>query len=220
VGAGHLTEPISVRARFERFPATVKGAFILRGEDANPHQVVFREANVVGIGLGSERPMPMAPATLDVAPHRDVFVPFEVPVSDLDPGWYTMTCDVEVDGIPRTYDGGRRFAMAWPRSTTRRGHVPVGRRVDLGDGTTVLVDQVDCGGDSIKLHVRVEPPGPLTAKLSADGARLEILEIDVEETSGRGRITAYPLMRGTAVLRLELRGRRRGAEGALEVKLP
>ena len=39
-GPRPVSDPISVRARFERFPATVKGAFILRGEDANPHQVV------------------------------------------------------------------------------------------------------------------------------------------------------------------------------------
>ena len=99
MGAGNLTDPVSVRARFERFPATVKGAFILRGEDADPHQVVFREANVVGLGLGVTKPMPMTSATLDVAPHRDVFVPFEMPVSELEPGWYTMTCDLEVDGV-------------------------------------------------------------------------------------------------------------------------
>lgn len=220
MGAGDLTEPVSVRARFERFPATVKGAFILRGEDADPHQVVFRQANVVGIGLGVERPMPMASAILDVAPHRDVFVPFEMPVSDLEPGWYTMTCDLEVDGTPRTYDGGRRFAVAWPRSTVRRGHVRVDRTVDLGEGTSVHVEQVDCAGDSIRIHLRVEPPGPLTAKLSADGARLEVLDVDVDEASGGGRVTAYPLMRANGTLRIELRGRRRGTERALDVELP
>jgi hypothetical protein len=220
VGAGDLTEPVSVRARFERFPATVKGAFILRGEDADPHQVVFREANVVGIGLGVTRPMPMTPATLDVAPHRDVFVPFEMPVSELEPGWYTMTCDLEVDGNLGTHDGGRRFSVPWPRSTVRRGQVRSGRAVQLGDGTTVLVEQVDCAGDSIKLHLRVDPPGPLRVRLAADDARLEVLEAEVDETSGRVRITAYPLMRTVGTLRIELRGASRNAEGSVEVELP
>lgn len=220
MGAGHLTEPISVRARFERFPATVKGAFILRGEDPDPHQVVFREANVVGIGLGVATPMPMSAATLDVAPHRDVFVPFEMPVSDLDPGWYTMTCDLEVDGTPRTYDGGRRFVVAWPRSTVRRGQVRVDRKVDLPDGTTVRVEQVDCAGDSIRLNLRVDPPGPLSARLSADGRRVEVLETEVDEAGGRARITAYPLMRSDTTLRIALRGKSRGAEATLDLDLP
>ena len=220
MGAGDLTDPVSVRARFERFPATVKGAFILRGEDADPHQVVFREANVVGIGLGVTRPMPMASATLDVAPHRDVFVPFEMPVSDLEPGWYTMTCDLEVDGTLSTHDGGRRFSVPWPRSTVRRGQVRPDRHAELGDGTKVLVEQVDCAGDSIKLHLHVDPPGPLSVKLAADGARLEVLEAEVDETSGRARITAYPLLRTVATLRIEMRAAAKGSEGTLEVDLP
>ena len=77
---------ISVRARFERFPATVKGAFILRGEDPNPHQVAFRSARIVTVGGRGERPFAMPDNILDVAPRQDVFVPFELPVSDLEPG--------------------------------------------------------------------------------------------------------------------------------------
>jgi hypothetical protein len=211
-------EPISVRARFERFPATVKGAFILRGEDADPHQVEFHRAAVVGIGLGSAHPMPMPPATLDVAPHRDVFVPFEMGVAELDPGWYTMTCDLEVDGSARTYDGGRRFAVAWPRASVRRGVVKVQRAVGVGDAK-VLVEQLDCAGDSVKVHLRVDPPGPVSARLWADGGRLEVLDTEVDEATGRGKVVAYPVMREHGVLRIELHGRARGAEGSLEVPL-
>jgi hypothetical protein len=211
-------EPISVRARFERFPATVKGAFILRGEDSDPHQVEFQRATVVGLGLGSAHPMPMPPATLDVAPHRDVFVPFEMAVAELEPGWYTMTCDLEVDGSARTYDGGRRFAVAWPRASVRRGVVKVNRAVAVGDAK-VLVEQVDCAGDSVKVHLRVDPPGPVSARLSADGSRLEVLETDLDEATGRGKVVAYPVMREQGVLRIELHGKARGAEGSLEVPL-
>jgi hypothetical protein len=214
-----MSEPISVRARFERFPATVKGAFILRGEDSDPHQVVFRAANVVGIGLGTSHAMPMALVTLDVAPHRDVFVPFEVTVSELDAGWYSMTCDLEVDGSLRTYDGGRRFCIAWPRASVRRGPIKVNRGVSVGDAK-VLVEQIDCGGDSVKVHVRVDPPGPISAKLTADEDRLEVLETEVDESTGRGRVTAYPLLRSHTNLRIELRGKSRGADGTLEVRLP
>jgi len=211
-------EPISVRARFERFPATVKGAFIFRGEDPDPHQVVIGGARVSALGPGGSSSMPLAPATLDVVPHRDVFVPFEMPLADLEPGWYTLVCDVEVDGSPATFDGGRRFSVAWPRATVRRGQVKVGRSVRLGD-QTVQVEQVDCSGDSIRIGLRSDPPGEVTLKLSADGRRLPVLEIELDEESGRAKATAYPLMRADEVLRIELKGRGRGAEEAIEVAL-
>ncbi|MGZ8611725.1 MAG: hypothetical protein ACXWX0_05565 [Actinomycetota bacterium] len=219
MGAGDLTDPLSVRARFERFPATVKGAFILRGEDRDPHQVVLRAANVVGIGLGSSHPMPVSRVTLDVAPHRDVFVPFEMAVGELDPGWYTMTCDLDVDGIERTYDGGRRFSVAWPRASVRRGQVKVDRSVDIGD-VRVVVEQVDCAGDSVRVHLRVEPPEPVSVKLSADGDHIEVLEVDLDEATGRGRVTAYPVMRTHTTLRIGLRGKGRGTDATVDVPLP
>ena len=211
-----MSEPISVRARFERFPATVKGAFIFRGEDPEPHQVVLRGARVISIGPGSSSDVPMAPVTLDVVPHRDLFVPFELPVSELDPGWYTLVCDVDVDGSADTYDGGRRFAVAWPRATVRRGVVKVERVVDLGDAT-VRIEQLDCGGESAKLHLLVEPPGPVAVKLSADGRRLDVLETEIDETTGRGKVTAYPVLRTVSTIRINLK--RRGAEASLDVAL-
>jgi hypothetical protein len=217
VGAGDLTAPISVRARFERFPATVKGAFIFRGEDRDPHLVVIEGARVSAIGGGSS-PMPMAPATLNVIPHRDVFVPFELPVTELDSGWYTLVCDLVVDGIPGAFDGGRRFSVPWPRATVRRGQVKVERGARVGEAE-VIVEHLDCSGDSIKLHLRMTPPGPLTVKLTADGRRLTVLELELDEASGRGRVTAYPLMRTDRALGLELRGRVRGAQASFEVPL-
>lgn len=215
-----MSEPISVRARFERFPATVKGAFILRGEDPDPHQVVLRGARAAGVGIGATVPLPIGSVTLDVVPHRDVFVPFELGVSDLDPGWYTLECDLEVDGTPHTYDGGRRFSVAWPRATVRRGPVKVGRRVALGKGSRVTIEQVDCLGDSIRVHLVADPPAAITAKLWADGVRLEVLEAELDEATGRTKLIAYPLMRTNQVLRIELRSKGRGSEGALDVRLP
>lgn len=215
-----MSEPISVRARFERFPATVKGAFILRGEDPDPHQVVLRQARAAGIGIGASLPVPMPSTTLDVAPHRDVFVPFELTVSDLEPGWYTLECDLEVDGSARTFDGGRRFFVPWPRATVRRGQVKVDRRLALGSGTAVTVEHVECVADAIRVHVRVDPPAPISARLSADGGRLEVLEIELDEGTGRAKVTAYPLLRTHEVLRIEVRGKGRGAGAAVDVRLP
>ena len=214
-----MSDPISVRARFERFPATVKGAFILRGEDANPHQVVVGSARVAALGTGGSSPVPMAPVTLDVVPHRDVFVPFELPLSELEPGWYTLVCDVDIDGSPATYDGGRRFSVPWPRATVRRGAVKVGRHVKLEE-STIHVEQVDCAGDSIKVHLRVEPAAEVTLKLFADGRRLQVLELEFDEVTGRGKATAYPLMRTDGALRVELRGRGKGSGAAVDIQLP
>lgn len=212
-------EPISVRARFERFPATVKGAFIFRGEDADPHQVVVSGARVTALGPGGSSPVPMPPVTLDVVPHRDLFVPFEFPVAELEAGWYTLVCDVEVDGFASTFDGGRRFAVPWPRATVRRGPIKVGRTVKVGSAT-VHVEQLDCSGDSVKLHLRSEPAGGLTLRLFADGRRLQVLDVEADEQTGRTRATAYPLMRADEVLRIELRGRARGSGASLDIPLP
>ena len=212
-----MSEPLSVRARFERFPATVKGAFILRGEDADPHQVVLHGGRVMAIGSGGSGSMPLEPAILDVVPHRDVFVPFELGVSELEPGWYTLVCDLEVDGVRGAYDGGKRFSVSWPRAAVRRGHLKIDRELPLGDAK-VRLEHADCGGDSIKLHLRVVPPGPLTLKLTVDGRRLDLLEIVLDEASGRARATAYPLMRADETLQIQLRGRR-GTEAAIDVPL-
>jgi hypothetical protein len=214
-----VTEPLSVRARFERFPATVRGAFILRGEDRDPHQVQVVRARAVAVTGRVSRDVPIASATLDVAPHRDVFVPFELMVADLEPGWYGFELDLEVDGNAAIYPGGRRFAVPWPRATVRRGQIRVDRTVALGDRATAAVDHVDCGGDSIKLAVAVQPAMPVQVRLLADGARLETLETETDEATGRTRVTAYPLLRATGVLRIELRARGRGAEAVLDVPL-
>lgn len=214
-----MSQPLSVRARFERFPATVKGAFILRGEDRDPHQVRVLQARAVAVAGRTWREVPIGSATLDAAPHRDVFVPFEVMVADLDPGWYGFELDLEVDGNAGTFPGGRRFAVPWPRATVRRGQIRVDRDVALGDRATATVEHVDCGGDSIKLALAVQPSIPVQVRLLADGSRLEILEIDADEATGRTRVTAYPLLRAHGVLRIELKGRGREVEGAVDVPL-
>ena len=91
---------VSIRAHFERFPATLKGAFVLRGDDADPHQVRIEAARVAELAGRAGQPMGVEPVTLDVAPHLDLFVPFEVPLLDLAPGWYRLELDVTIDGDP------------------------------------------------------------------------------------------------------------------------
>jgi hypothetical protein len=90
--------PVGVRTRFERFPATLKGAFVLRGEDGDPHVVVLEGASLARLPSGRAVPVPTEPLQVDVAPARDLFVPFEAPVSELSPGWYEIRSTIRVDG--------------------------------------------------------------------------------------------------------------------------
>ena len=94
----------------------------------------------------------------------------------------------------------------------------VGRSVRVGD-QSVQVEQVDCSGDSIRIGLRVDPPGDVTLKLFADGRRLQVLGMEVDEDGGRTRATAYPLMRADEILRIEIKGRGRGSEDTIEVAL-
>jgi hypothetical protein len=208
---------VSVRARFERFPATVKGALVLRGEDRDPHQVVLREARAVGIAGQEGRPITLAPVTLDVAPRRDIFVPFELQVTELEPGWYGLECDLDVDGIAGTFPGGKLFAVAWPRATVRRGQIRVDREVKVGTAK-IVVEQVECGGDSIKVHL-VAAAVP-TMRLSAGKRKLELLGTEHDESSGRTKVTAYPLMKSDDSMRIELKAKGRGIEATLDIALP
>ena len=209
---------VAIRAHLERFPATVKGALVLRSTDRDPHQVVIRGARVVELSNASTQPMDLQEATLDVAPKLDFFVPFEFPVTELAPGWYCLETDVEIDGIPHVVRPERRFAMAWPRATVRRGSVPVGERVALEGGPTVLVDRVECGGESISVHFAADPPETVQWRLQADGRRLPVLGSELDDATGRGSATAYPLLKMQRSLRIELAHRR--ARAVLEVALP
>src|SRR5205814_271448 len=160
VGTGHLEseaavtdEPqVAIRAHFERFPATVKGAFVVQAVDGDPHQVVIRGARLVEASGGSDRAIELPRVTLQAAPRSDLFVPFEFGVTELPPGWYGLQVDVDVDGRPLTVEAGKRFAVAWPRSSVRRGALRVDGKLGADDGPAVSVDHVDCAGDSIRVH--------------------------------------------------------------------
>ena len=207
---------LSVRARFERFPATLKGAFILRGEDPDPHQVVLGPARIVSVTGGEQRPIAIAESTLDIAPKQDVFVPFETGVSELEPGWYDLECEVEVDGIRRTYPGGKRFSVAWPRGSTRRGVVPVDAALKLA-GTTYAIERLECATDHVKLRLIASPPADADVVVSADGQRLPVLNVERDETSGAIVVTAYPAMKSHRQLAIDVSagGRTSSAKVAL-----
>ncbi|HEX9375019.1 MAG TPA: hypothetical protein VGB19_02085 [Actinomycetota bacterium] len=194
---------VSVRSRFERFPATVKGAMVFRGEDADPHQVAIREARVVGVPGEPARALPIERATVTVPPHQDVFVPFEMGIADLPPGWYGFEIDVDLDGSPRTLHGDRRFTIPWPRGSMRTGTVRVDRDVRVGS-VAIRVERVQLASDSTSVRFVVTPPvdAEVVVDLADGRGSLPMLSVAVEPATGQGTATGYPLARSEHDLRV------------------
>jgi hypothetical protein len=203
-----VTQRLSIRAHYERFPISVKGAFVLRAADGDPHQVKILRATSAGMAGEGERSLELGEVTLEVAPNLDLFVPFEVPISELGPGWYELRCDLAIDADPVSVQPGNPFSVAWPRATTRRGNVPVAAAI--GD---VHVDHVDCVSDAIRVVYTAEASADLS--VAADGRKLPVVDTEFDTGSGKGKITAYPALRTDAALRID------GAGGsALDISLP
>jgi hypothetical protein len=203
---------VRIRAHFERFPISLKGALVMRGADGNPHQVRLGATRVVELGGRGTAPMGVAPATLDVAPNRDLFVPFEFPVAELEPGWYAIECEVSIDGSPTTVRPGKRFAVPWPRGSTRRDQVSLGRSVEVG-GDEVRLDRLECASDSISVAYE---GGEASLSLTADGTRLPVLDSRFDPDTGTGVVTAYPVMKTQHRLAVSIKG----AAERVEIHLP
>ncbi len=108
--------PVSVDVVFERFPASVRGAVVVRGLDREPHQVRLDSASVVQAErLGHQvSPVSAEHATVDIAPHGEVLIPFDIPFAALPPGSYCVVAEVLVDGGTRIRGpegGGKRFSV-------------------------------------------------------------------------------------------------------------
>jgi len=228
--------PVQVQIRFERFPASIKGAFVLRGGDGDPHAVQFDWARVARIPAGPAKPITLEDRMLDVAPIRDLFVPFEVAVVEMEPSWYVVESSLRVDGGRSFTYSGRPFTIPWPRSDIRRGTVPVSKavraahvdfrveRVELGRDTAAVLWQPPGGGDEGE---RKDAPGrDAEAILRADGVELESLPDQVgsrlsePRTPGERRTLTYPVMRSATSLDLLMRLRSGGVSDPLPIKLP
>src|SRR5207247_10733978 len=85
--ASSSVEPIRVQTRFERFPASIKGAFVMAGADGNPHAVKIERAEVVRVPDGPSKPVPVEERARDVAPARGLFVRFQGGVPGFEPAW-------------------------------------------------------------------------------------------------------------------------------------
>ena len=109
-------QPISVDVVFERFPASVRGAVVVRALDSQPHQIQLDSAEVVEAERQSRSVSQVSAeqATIDVAPHGEVLIPFDIPFAGLPPGSYCVVAEVVVDGGTRIRGpegGGKRFSV-------------------------------------------------------------------------------------------------------------
>jgi hypothetical protein len=228
--------PVQVQTRFERFPASIKGAFVLKGGDGDPHAVTFDWARVIRLPGGPARPISLEDRQLDVAPNRDLFVPFEVPVADMEPSWYALESSLRVDGGRSYTYSGRAFTIPWPRSDVRKGTIPVGKTVGVG-GQSFHVDRVELGWDSTAVLWHPQEEGPkaeagarrgaeVRALLMADGAELERLpdeagsKLSEPRTPREDRSVAYPLMRSARSLQVVMQLPSGEAAEPLSLQLP
>jgi len=233
VGLSEL--PVQVQTRFERFPASIKGAFVLKGGDGDPHAVRFDWARIARIPAGPARPVALEDRQLDVAPNRDLFVPFEVAVSEMEPAWYVVESSLRVDG-GRSYPySGRPFTIPWPRSDVRKGTIHVGKTARAGD-LSFHVERVELGWDSAAVmwqpqagseDAAAEPPSTeARAVLVADGAELERLpdeagsRLSEPRSPGGRRTVTYPLMRSVRSLHVVMTLSTGEAGEPLSLELP
>jgi len=208
--------PVDLTIRFDQFPATVKGAFVLRGADGNPHAAELATCSVQRIPQGPAKPIPVGDVHVNVAPGRDLFVPFEVGVADLDPGWYLIRSALRVDAGRTWTFGSRGFVMPWPREAVRRGVVRAGRTVRVG-GLDVLLESVDMRPDCAVVTLgRPDPSGsadmpPMIVSLTAGEATLDAVPAEARpfgprpEPPGRWRFAFYPVPRGADRLTVLIR---------------
>jgi len=190
---------VAVRAKFERFPAAVKGALLLRGADGMPHQVRLEGAHAAELSGGTPQPVGVESVVLEVSPKQETFVPFEVSTMDMTAGWYRLECDIVVDGDAEVVRPGDRFAIPWPRAAVRRGRVTIGDKV-----SSVALETLECLGDTIRLAFAADAEPTIT--LSVDGRRHTILEADFDEETGRGVLTGYPVLRSERALTIQVKG--------------
>jgi hypothetical protein len=203
-----MDDLVAIRARFERFPAAVKGAFLLRGADGLPHQVRLEGARAVELGGGADQPVGVESAVLEASPTQETFVPFEIPTLDMPAGWYQLECAVVVDGTSRVVRPGDPFLMPWPRAAVRRGTVTIGHKV-----SAVALETLECLGDSTILAFAADAAPTLA--LSVDGRPHPIVAREFDEETGRGRAVAYPVLRADQRLTVDLTG-----EPPIEIALP
>ena len=219
MGAGDLSEepagPVSVGTVFDRFPASVRGAVVVRAQDHEPHQIrllAVRVAQAHDPAKDVHR-AGVEEATVDVAPHKEVLIPFDVPFADLGPGWFCVVADVEVDGSQRMTGpegGGKRFGVPWPAEEVRR----LDLKPNLKVGKAV-VERIQSRPD--RTEIRWRPPAKepdAELRVSAGSRRLPPVEATDDQRSGTRVTVTHPVPRRSEQLTIELSGHGRGKSSA------
>jgi hypothetical protein len=211
VGAGNLSDdnasgPVSVDTVFDRFPASVRGAVVARGLDREPHQIRLLAVRVVQAHDPSREihRAGVEETTIDVAPHKEVVIPFDVPFTELGPGWFCVTAQVEVDGslrIEGPEGGGKRFGVPWPLDEVRK--VDVKPNLKIGGATVVRIRSTEHSTE-----VRWHPGKTIDAelKVSAGRNRLPVVDTSADIRSGTRVSVAHPLPKGAKEVTLDLTG--------------
>jgi hypothetical protein len=200
-----VSEPpgaVAVDAVFERFPASVRGAVVVRGTDPDPHQIRLEQATVLDPRGRGVHEVAVEETVVDLAPRGEILVPFDIPFAGLDPGWYRIAADVLVDGQQRIRgpEEGKRFLVPWPGAEVRRGTVEAG--VDLGGGASVR--RLECRPDraTVRWHAPPDERGEL--RVLAEGDRLPEIGESVDESSGDRATVVYPILKEHRRLTFEL----------------
>lgn len=217
MGAGDLIEeptgPVSVGTVFDRFPASVRGAVVITGRDREPHQVRLLRVRIVQAhDVAQEaRRASVEETTVDVAPHGEVLIPFDVSFTETGPGWFCVIADVEVDGTLRLTGpegGGKRFGVPWPAEEIRK----MDRKPGLKVGGAVI-ERIQSKPD--RTEVRWRPPkggGDAVLRIMAGRRRLPVVESTDDPKTGSRTTIAHPVPRRASQLALEVgRGRRRAS---------
>jgi hypothetical protein len=214
---------VDVRTVFERFPASVRGAVAVRGTDPDPHQVALSGAAVVELGTPARpvRNVSVQQTVVDIAPRREVLIPFEIPLAGLEPGWYGVMAEVVVDGAQTVKGPGehaRRFLVPWPRGTVRRGSVEADLRIEVPGSKGAEVTRVESKADRTVVRWRHEPveggalPEFEELTVLADGRRLPVLESALEPSAGGRTTVVYPVLARQRTLTFQLDRRNRPGE--------
>jgi hypothetical protein len=213
---GRLEPPITVDAVFERFPASVRGAVVIRGVDPDPHQIRLEHASVADPRGKGVRDVVIEETVVDLAPRGEILVPFDIPFAGLEPGWYQVWAEILVDGQRKVRgpDGGKRFLVPWPGDQVRKG--PVEASLELGGG--VAVRRLECRPDraTVRWHAPSDEESEL--RVIVEGERLPELGATVDQASGDRGTVVYPILKQHRSLTFELQGPgTSGRTGTLEL---
>ena len=198
--------PVLVQTRYDRFPATVKGAFVLRGGDANPHLARLLRAGIDLVPEGQVKEIPMGDIRVDVAPGKDLYVPFEASITDLNPGWFVIASDMQIDGGSVMPTASRPFSVPWPRGEVRTGSTPVEATTSVG-GRRVHIERIELKNDRTIVVWREEDAldseSSIHAEVTAGGGALAAVPDATQEGRlGERRSIFYPASRDVNLLAL------------------